>query len=168
MDTPFSKNHVPISVAIPVFKNEAALTHTLLCIFNCDPLPQEILLHFDGGWEASQDFTQDAPVPVRVFRAAKNLGPGGGRHRMINEANFDLVACFDDDSWPIDVDYFAKVLALMNAFPNAAAMSPAVYLKERPVLPVMAEVSESVGFDGSASVTRRSHYLRLPGYVPVG
>ena len=167
MDSLSLKDTVPISVAIPAFGNEASLTQTLLHIFECRPLPQEVLLHFDGSWEPSPDFGANAPVPLRVFRSGTNLGPGGGRHRMLHEANCDLVACFDDDSWPLDGDYFARALALMTAFPNVAVLSPAVYLKEKPVLPLMAEASESVGFEGSASVTRRSLYLQLPGYVPV-
>lgn len=167
MDLLSLKDTVPISVAIPAFGNEAALTYTLARIFQSSPLPQEVLLHFDGGWEPATDFTADAPVPVRIFRSATNLGPGGGRHRLLHEAHCELVACFDDDSWPLDADYFARVLALMTVFPNVAVMSPAVYLKEKPILPTIAEASESVGFEGSASVTRRSMYLQLPGYVPV-
>ncbi|MDB6118708.1 MAG: hypothetical protein JWO08_2489 [Verrucomicrobiaceae bacterium] len=164
---PSSHHTVPISVAIPAFGNEAALGQTLRHIFNCEPLPQEVLLHLDGGWQPSHDFTSGAPVPVRLFHSAQNLGPGGGRHRLFHEAACDLIASFDDDSWPLDKDYFARALAVMEAFPNAALMSPAVYLQESPALRPQAEVMERVSFDGSASVTRRSHYLQLPGYVPV-
>ena len=157
----------PVSVAIPAYGSEAALATSLQKIFECRPLPKEVLLHYDGNWEPNQDFTLDSPVPVVVIRSEVHLGPGGGRHRLIHNASCDIVACFDDDSWPLDKDYFAKATALMAAFPNAAIISPSVFLKEKPVLPVMAEASESVGFEGSASLTRRSMYLALPGYVPV-
>lgn len=106
-------------------------------------------------------------MPVRILRSQQNLGPGGGRDRLFKEADCDLICSFDDDSWPVDADYFAQVKAIMERFPEAAILSPAVYLKEKPILPRLAEVSESVSFEGSASVTRRSHYLQLPGYVPV-
>ena len=167
MELSSTKNTVPISVAIPAFKNEAALAHTLQQIFNCRPLPQEVLLHFDGGWEPSRDFSADAPVPVRLYCSIENIGPGGGRHRLISAASSNLVACFDDYSWPLDGNYFARAVAVMNLFPRAIILSPAVYLHEKPTHQALAEVSESVSFEGSASITRRSFYLQLPGYVPV-
>lgn len=158
---------IPVSVAIPAFGNEAALSRTLQHIFTCDPLPREVLLHFDGGWRPLHDFAAAAPVPVRVFYSAQNLGPGGGRHRLFHAAACELIASFDDDSWPLDRDYFARAMAVMEAFPKAALMSPAVYLRESPALAPQEEVRERVSFDGSASVTRKSCYLQLPGYVPV-
>lgn len=158
---------VAVSIAIPCYRNESSLANTLDRILECHPLPREILLHYDGGWEPEQDLALNRPVPFRVFRSSDNLGPGGGRDLMYRAAACDIVISFDDDSWPIDRDFFQRALAVMEAFPNAAVMSPAVYLREKPLLPTMAEASEGVTFEGSASVTRRSHYLKLPGYVPV-
>jgi len=162
-----AKAPVPVSVAIPCDGNEASLAKALAHILECRPLPQEILIHFDGQWQPKQDFAANAPVPVRIFRTERKLGPGGGRDLMFKAAACDVVCSFDDDSWPLDPDYFEQALKLMEAFPNAALLSPEVYLREKPKLPKLAEVCESVSFEGSASITRRSHYLQLPGYVPV-
>ena len=161
------KPPVAVSVAIPCFRNEASLQHTLSRVLECDPPPQEILLHYDGAWEPAEDLTLNCPVPIRVFRSSQNLGPGGGRDLTFKAAACEIVCSFDDDSWPLDPDFFQQALAVMNTFPKAAVMSPAVYLREKPVLPRMLEVNEGVSFEGSASITRRSHYLQLPGYVPV-
>lgn len=158
---------VPISVAIPCYGHEVALATTLGHIFACDPLPQEVLLHFDGGWIPQRDFSACAPVPVRIFNSSQKIGPGGGRDLLFKEADCEIVCSFDDDSWPLDAFYFKRALELMNAFPDAAFASPAVYLREKPQMQCLSEVSESVYFEGSASITRRSHYLKLPGYVPV-
>jgi len=161
------KTTVPVSVAIPCFGNEASLIEVLRRISACDPLPQEVLLHLDGGWEPEHDPALACAATVRVFRCGKHLGPGGGRDVLLKAARCDVVCSFDDDSWPLDTGYFAQALAVMEAFPNAAVLSPAIYLREKPVMPQLAEASECVAFEGSASVTRQSHYLRLPGYVPV-
>ena len=158
---------LPVSVAIPCYGHEESLANTLEQIYACSPIPQEILLHFDSGWVPERDFTANAPVPVRIFSSRQKIGPGGGRDLLFKEAACDVVCSFDDDSWPLDAAYFRRALDLMNAFPNAAVASPAVYLREKPEMPCLDEVSESVYFEGSASITRRSHYLRLPGYVPV-
>ena len=156
-----------MSVAIPAYRNETGLAKTLERIFACLPLPQEVLIHFDGGWEPSRDFSADTPVPVRLFHSSANLGPGGGRDALFRQAKCEIVCSFDDDSWPIDADYFQQALAIMEAFPQAGVISPAVYLREKPVLPRLPEVSEGVSFEGSASITRMSVYLKVPGYVPV-
>lgn len=158
---------VPVSVAIPAYRSSPLLRQALERICACNPRPQEILLHCDGGWRPEPMMIEGLPLPVKLVLSEAHVGPGGGRHRLFQEATCELVASFDDDSWPLDEDYFARALAVMEAFPNAVVMSPAVYLKERPVLAALPEVSLVRSFAGSASVTRRSLYLRLPGYVPV-
>ncbi|MBL9145517.1 MAG: glycosyltransferase [Verrucomicrobiaceae bacterium] len=158
---------MPVSVAIPAYRNETGLAKTLERIFACRPLPEEVLIHFDGGWQPTRDFSADTPVPVRLFHSSANLGPGGGRDALFRQAKCEIVCSFDDDSWPLDADYFQQALAIMEAFPQAGVISPAVYLREKPVLPRLPEVSEGVSFEGSASITRMSVYLKVPGYVPV-
>lgn len=158
---------VPVSVAIPAYESAGTLRHTLERICACDPLPEEILIHCDGGWILPDELTQGLALPVRVLQSADNLGPGGGRHRLFHEARCELIASFDDDSWPLDREYFAQVCAVMEAFPLVAVMSPAVYLHEKPVLAPFLEASSVRSFEGSASVHRKSVYLRLPGYVSV-
>lgn len=158
---------VPVSVVIPAYLNSVSLRKALLRICGCDPLPQEILIHADGGWQPDPEVTADLAVPVRILGSEGNIGPGGGRGVLFRAASCEIIASFDDDSWPLDADYFAQALAVMAAFPKVAAMSPAIYLREKPVLGRMAEASLVRSFEGSASVHRRSMYLQLPGYVPV-
>ncbi|MDB6139499.1 MAG: glycosyl transferase [Verrucomicrobiaceae bacterium] len=143
------------------------LLATLDRIAACVPRPSEILVHADGGWESGIESTQVGGIPLRLITSKHRIGPGGGRDLMIRAASQDIVASFDDDSWPVDSDYFARAFALMNAFPLAAVASPAVYLHEKPVQEPWMEATEAGAFEGSASLTRRSLYLQLPGYVPV-
>jgi hypothetical protein len=158
---------VPVSVAIPAYRNDVSLRETLSHICACSPLPQEILIHCDGGWVLDQEVVSGLPVPVRIIQSVDNVGPGGGRHRLYHESACEIITSFDDDSWPLDKEYFAQALAVMEAFPKVAVMSPAVYLREKPVLPPMHEASLTRSFEGSASVNRKSMYVQLPGYVPV-
>jgi len=158
---------VAISVAIPAYGHAASLRQSLERIAACSPRPTEVLIHADGGWQVPAEILADLPFAVRVLSSTQRHGPGGGRHLLMQAATEDLVASFDDDSWPLDSDYFAKAWALMQAFPKAAVLSPAVYLREKPPLEPLPEASLARSFEGSASITRRSHYLQLPGYVPV-
>ena len=148
---------VPVSVAIPAYGNADSLRETLRRVCVCEPLPQEILIHADGGWQVPPEVCQGLPVSVRVITSTEYLGPGGGRHRLFHEAACEIIASFDDDSWPLDREYFAQAMRVMEAFPGVAVMSPAVYLREKPVLGPMWEASTVRAFEGSASVHRRSH-----------
>ncbi|MFM2178619.1 MAG: hypothetical protein RL015_2717 [Verrucomicrobiota bacterium] len=158
---------VPVSVAIPAYESSGTLRQTLQKICACDPLPDEILIHCDGSWIMPDEVIQGLALPVRVLRSSDNLGPGGGRHLLFQEARCELIASFDDDSWPLDREYFAQVCAVMDAFPLVAVMSPAVYLHEKPILAPFLEAHSARSFEGSASVHRKSVYLTLPGYVSV-
>jgi len=158
---------VAISVAIPAYGHAASLRQSLERIAACSPRPTEVLIHADGGWQVPAEILANLPFAVRVLSSTQRLGPGGGRHLLMQAATEDLVASFDDDSWPLDSDYFAKAWALMQAFPNVAVLSPTVYLREKPPLEPLPETTLERSFEGSASITRRSHYLQLPGYVPV-
>jgi hypothetical protein len=55
----------------------------------------------------------------------------------------------------------------MDAMPQAAILSPEVYLKEKPIQPQRCELSTAKYYQGSASIHRRSHYLAVRGFVPV-
>jgi glycosyltransferase involved in cell wall biosynthesis len=158
---------VNLTVVIPCYQGEARLKKSLQHLLRCDPLPQELIIHCDGGWTLSEEIELPEGMVVRVLSSTEHVGPGGGRGRGIKEAQHEIVASFDDDSWPLDADYFAHAVQVMEAFPKAVVMSPAVFVEETPVAPVLSEVNEVRCFEGSASITRRSLYLQLPGYLPV-
>lgn len=158
---------VPISVGIPCFQGGGRLLRTLELICRCEPLPAEILIHCDGGWRLDEVQFDSLRVPVRLLFSEKSLGPGGGRDACIRAASHDLVASFDDDSWPLDTEYFAQAKMIMDAMPQVAILSPEVYLKEKPVMPQRNELSTAKYYQGSASIHRRSHYLAVRGFVPV-
>jgi GT2 family glycosyltransferase len=77
------------------------------------------------------------------------------------------VASFDDDSYPIDSDYFERAVKLFEQFPDASVICAALY-----------HVGESIGLDersarwtadftGGACIYRRQAFLDAGGYVPL-
>jgi GT2 family glycosyltransferase len=157
----------PVSVAIPSFQGGERLLRTLEKITQCNPLPSEILINCDGGWRPDENLFNRFPVPVILLYSDIRIGPGGGRDACIRASSNDLVASFDDDSWPIDIEYFSQAIAIMESIANAVILSPAVYIKEKPIMPQLREVSTAKYYDGCASIHRRSLHLTLPGFVPV-
>jgi GT2 family glycosyltransferase len=82
-------------------------------------------------------------------------------------AQGEFIASFDDDSYPIDSDYFARALQIFAKVPEASLICAALY-----------HVGESIGLDarsaqwtadfsGGACIFRRQAFLDAGGYVPL-
>ncbi|NJN91753.1 MAG: glycosyltransferase family 2 protein, partial [Leptolyngbyaceae cyanobacterium SL_5_14] len=64
---------------------------------------------------------------IIIIKNPVKVGPGGGRNVAIARAKNSIVASFDDDSYPIDSDYFARLLQLFEIFPKAAVIGSAIF-----------------------------------------
>lgn len=140
---------------------------TLHVIQSCVPAPDEVLVHVDANQVECERAVRETFPNVRVLRSTDQVGPGGGRNKLMNAAQSDCVASFDDDSYPIDSDYFARALKLFEKFPDASVICAALY-----------HTGESIGLDeqraqwtadflGGACVYRRGAFLEAGGYVPL-
>ncbi len=99
----------------------------LLKIKACNPRPDEILVHVDANQEHVAIAVRHAFPEVKLVCSEECVGPGGGRNKLIAIASNELIASFDDDSYPIDTDYFARALKLFEEFPTASILDAAVY-----------------------------------------
>ena len=104
---------------------EQTLT-TLRVLQNCEPRPAETLVHVDDNQLQCAEAIRAAFPEVRVLLSEERVGPGGGRNKLMAAATCDLVASFDDDSYPIDADYFARATELFNKHPNASLICAAL------------------------------------------
>lgn len=140
---------------------------TLRIIQSCVPAPDEVLVHVDANQLECERSIRTAYPTVRILCSHDRVGPGGGRNKLLNAAQFEFVASFDDDSYPLDSDYFARALRLVEKFPEAAVICAALY-----------HVGESIGLDdrsaqwtadfsGGACIFRRQAFRDAGGYVPL-
>ena len=156
------------SAVIPTFNRPEALSKCLEKLLNCDPAPQEILVHVDAG-----DLTTEPTLKpifgnqVRWLHSETRQGPGGGRNRLIREAKFPLVASFDDDSWPLDPKYFQIASELFDAYPQASVLSAQEF--RRNVEPKSKDnyIREISCFQNCACLIRRDAFLQTRGYLPL-
>src|SRR6185503_3402 len=136
-------------------------------IQSCVPAPDEVLVHVDANQVDCENAIRDAFPDIRILRSADKVGPGGGRNKLMNAAQYEFVASFDDDSYPLDSDYFARALKLFEKFPDASVVCGVVY-----------HMGEAIGLDeqralwtadflGAACVYRRAAFLEAGGYVPL-
>jgi GT2 family glycosyltransferase len=140
---------------------------TLHVIQSCVPPPDEVLVHVDANQVECESAVREAFPNVRVLRSTDQVGPGGGRNKLMNAAQSDFVASFDDDSYPIDSDYFARALTLFEKFPEASVVCAALYHTGESIGRDEQRARWTADFLGGACVYRRSAFLEAGGYVPL-
>lgn len=156
-----------ISAIVTAYERIEQTLATLRIIQSCTPPPDEVLVHVDANRRDCEETIRKAFPEVRILRSKEQVGPGGGRNKLVDAARFELVASFDDDSYPIDSDYFARAAKLFEQFPDVAVICAALY-----------HVGEAIGLDdrraewtadfsGGACIYRREAFVKAGGYVPL-
>ncbi|MEO8196923.1 MAG: glycosyltransferase [Thermoanaerobaculia bacterium] len=117
----------PVTVGIPTFGRGARVTQCIERALSCDPPPGEVIVHIDSAsGTLSQELVARFPQ-LRILTSKDRVGPGGGRGRCIAAAQFPYFASFDDDSWPIDADFFAALEARFAANPQVACLAATIF-----------------------------------------
>jgi GT2 family glycosyltransferase len=155
----------PISVVIPTYKRPEMLVSTISLILQCDPLPAEILVHVDGNDVESEVAVRDNFKQVTTLKSPTNIGPGGGRNLLVQRAQYEIVASFDDDSYPLDQDYFQRLTEVFQLYPEASVVASAVYIQQQPITEASQKATWVASFEGCGCAYRRSHFLKTDGYL---
>jgi GT2 family glycosyltransferase len=156
-----------ISVVIPTYDRPEQLLTAIDRILACDPYPDEIIIHIDGNDRVTASALQAASLPVVTITSLTQVGPGGGRNRAIAQAKNEIVASFDDDSYPIDRDYFARLLQLFEAFPTAAVVAAKIYHRDEVVAPEQPIARWVHSFVGCGCAYRKAVFEQTQGYIPL-
>jgi GT2 family glycosyltransferase len=156
-----------ISAIVTAYERIDQTLATLRIIQNCVPAPDEVLVHVDANQiECERAIRAEFPS-VRVLCSTNQVGPGGGRNKLMNAAQFEFVASFDDDSYPIDHDYFARALKLFDRLPDASVLCAVLYHTGESIGLDERSAQWSADFSGGACIYRRSAFLEAGGYVPL-
>lgn len=140
---------------------------TLRVLQSCVPAPDEILVHVDANQVAVENAIRAAFPTVKVLRSEDQVGPGGGRNKLVSEARGEFVASFDDDSYPIDSDYFARARQVFEKFPEASLVCAALYHAGESIGLDKRSAHWTADFSGGACIYRRDAFLGAGGYVPL-
>lgn len=156
-----------ISAIVTAFERVDQTLATLRVIQSCVPAPDEILVHVDANRVECEHAIHEAFPNVRMLRSESQVGPGGGRNKLVAAARCEFVASFDDDSYPIDSDYFARVLSVFEQFPEALVICGAVYHLGESIGLDTRSAQWTADFSGAACIYRREAFLETGGYVPL-
>ncbi|OKH19906.1 glycosyltransferase family 2 protein [[Limnothrix rosea] IAM M-220] len=157
-----------ISVVIPTYKRPDDLVVAIEKIVACDPQPAEIVVHIDYGETVTKpvlDKLNYDSIDIVIIEGDRRVGPGGGRNKAIKKAKHNIIASFDDDSYPLDKDYFARLLSLFEKYPKAAVIGAAIYHRDETILPERHEAQWEHSFVGCGCAYRRELFLNTGGYV---
>jgi GT2 family glycosyltransferase len=155
-----------VSVVIPTYQRPEQLLKAVMRIKACEPCPDEIIVHIDGNDTLTEAVISEV-ADVKVLRSPEQAGPGGGRNKAIALAKHEIVASFDDDSYPLDQDYFARLLQLFEAYPQAAVMAAAIYHQNETIASDTRQDALVADFVGCGCAYRKSVFQQTNGYVPL-
>ena len=156
-----------VSAIVTAYERIEQTLATLRVIQGCVPPPDEILVHVDGNQVECEKAIREAFDGVRILRTEEQIGPGGGRNKLVDAAQFEFVASFDDDSYPIDSDYFARALTMFEEFPDASVVCAALYHAGEAIGLDQRRAQWTADFSGGACIYRRKAFLEAGGYVPL-
>jgi GT2 family glycosyltransferase len=154
-------------VVIPTWNRTDTLLKTLRKLQECDPLPAEILVHVDKGDTTTAPALREHFPQVGILTSDVQVGPGGGRNKLVAAARHEIVASLDDDSFPLDADYFGRLLLLFQRFPSASAIASSIFHREEQLVEDEPFIGATVHFIGCGVAYRRQAYLDAGGYVPL-
>src|ERR1044072_1571789 len=154
-----------ISAIVTASERSEQTLATLRVIRSCTPPPDEVLVHVDANRRDCEQAICKAFPDVGVLVSKDHVGPGGGRNKLVDAAKFDLVARFDDDSYPIDSDYFARAAKLFEQFPEAAVICAAIYQVGEAIGLDERSAEWTGGFFRAAGVYQRTGFFRGGGFV---
>lgn len=167
------RSYCPITAIIPTFNRGDILTKTLEKILSCQPQPQEIIVHIDGNDQASEHLIQEKFPTVKTILSPVQRGPGGGRNMLVANANCDLIASFDDDSYPLDRNFFEQLVQVFEDYPQASVVACQIFEKDQQDQIVSspelgrAKAQWVSSFIGCGCAYRRADFLLTKGYLPI-
>lgn len=103
---------------------------------------------------------------VRILTSPVRLGPGGGRNRCLQSCTSPYAVGFDDDSYPVDVDFFAGVAKLFADYPHAAIFGASIWQRGEAAKPRTGELRRCVSYVGCGYAIRLAAFREIRGYLP--
>lgn len=156
-----------IGVTITTHNRRDELARTLAQLARLDPPPDEILVCADGCTDGTAEFVREQNPGIRLLTHDTALGSVASRNELIGASACEVVASFDDDSYPLDLDFVARVRDSFRKSPRLAVLSFAQRTDEHPETLTLADLGPArfVGsFANSAAAIRRSAFEELGGY----
>jgi len=155
------------AVTIATRNRRHDLEKTLAILARLDPQPDEVLITADACTDDTVEWVRAHYPQHRLTVNAQARGSVGSRNDMFRNAASDIVLILDDDSHPIETDFFAHLPVLFEQRPRVAIINFPQRTDECPATLETKDFGPS-HFAGTyvncATAVRRSVFVGLGGY----
>lgn len=158
---------VPITATVTAYRRIEQTLVTIRRLNDCQPAPNEILVHVDADEIACAEAIRGAFPDISVIISKEAIGPGGGRNKLMAAARNELVANFDDDSYPQDPDFFGRAMELFALFPQMSVVGGMIFHRNQAILRAERKIAVCGNFSGCGVVFRRDDVIEAGGYLPM-
>ena len=155
----------PVAVVIPTYKRGSAVISVLDKVLACDPQPAEIWVHIDQNDGVLERHLMERFPGIHILTSAGRLGPGGGRHRCLLACGAPYAVSLDDDSWPVDADFFAAIDPLFSSYPRAAIFGASIWHRAEAEIRRSRAVRRVASYVGCGHAVRVAAYRDIRGYL---
>ena len=157
-----------ISVMISTLNRREELRRTLSKLSELQPRPDEILICADGCTDGTAEMVRQNFPNCLFLENRSTRGSVFSRDQLLRAATGDVVASFDDDSYPLDPDFFGRLENLFAEHPSAAVISfPEIRDGGEFAHPTRSPSSPAhlvSAYANCAAAMRRDVYLRSDGF----
>lgn len=157
----------PVAVIIPTYNRGTAVVSVLERVLACNPQPAEIWVHIDQSDGVLERQLVERFPGVHILTSTNRLGPGGGRHRCLLACGVPYAVSLDDDSFPLDADFFATVDRLFSENPRAGIFGTQIQHRGEPTNPRTEVLRRIPNFVGCGHAVRLTAYREVRGYLSV-
>ncbi len=157
------------AISIATHNRVEELRRTMGVIAELKPAPDEVLVCADGCDDGTAEFLRNEFPHVKVIEHGDARGSIRSRIELMHVAKSDIVVSLDDDSYPMDYDFIARVRELFASKGHVAVASFPQRTDEFPETLTAADFGASrytANYVNAAAAFRRSVYLELEGWVP--
>lgn len=157
-----------ITVMITTRNRCADLRRTLGVLASMNPPADEILVTADGCSDQTVDMVRREYGQCRLWVNEPGLGSIPSRDKMLRAAEGELVVSLDDDSYPLEADFFGKLPGLFDRHPEMAVATFPELRDDDTYWPDTKTPASpghyAAAYPNGAAVMRRSVYLESGGY----
>jgi GT2 family glycosyltransferase len=159
-----------VAAIIPTYNRGVAVTSVLEKIEQCDPKPTEIWIHIDAADGSLESLLRERFPNVNTLVSSTRLGCSGGRHQCLLACKAPIAVSFDDDSYPVDADFFGQVERLFHAYPEVAVFGTSNWYRKEPARTRTDQLMRSASFVGCGFAIRVAAYRQIRGFLsrPLG
>ena len=157
----------PVAVIIPTYNRGLAVLSVLEKIQKCDPRPSEIWIHIDLADGYLERELKHRFPKVGILASRTRLGAGGGRHQCLLACKMPYAVSFDDDSYPVDPDFFAQVERLFSAHPRVAIFAASIWHRHESAKARLRSLIRVPNYIGCGHAIRIAAYRQVRGYLPL-